>query len=114
VKTMARKVFVLNGPNLNALGKREPGVYGGETLKDIEDGCRAVGKELGLEIDFRQSNHEGAINPPVIEVHITNVHARESFRHVSLVSPVAAGVIAGFGPAGYRLALRALADICDK
>ena len=146
---MARKVFVLNGPNLNALGKREPGVYGGATLKDIEDGCRAVGKQLGLEIDFRQSNHEGvlvdwlheanetavgvvinpgayshtsialhdairAIDPPVIEVHITNVHARESFRHVSLVSPVAAGVLVGFGPAGYQLALRALADICDK
>ena len=146
---MPRKVFVLNGPNLNALGKREPGLYGGKTLSDIEDDCRALGKELDFDIDFRQTNHEGvlvdwlheadekavgvvtnpaayshtsialhdairAISVPVIEVHISNIHARESFRHTSMVSPVAAGVICGLGPDGYTLALRALAGICDS
>lgn len=146
---MARKVFVLNGPNLNSLGKREPGLYGGKTLGDIEKDCRNLGDELGFDIDFRQSNHEGVLvdwlqeadgaatgvvtNPgayahtsialhdairsisiPVIEVHISNIHAREAFRHVSLVSPVAAGVIFGFGANGYNLALRALSDICDS
>ncbi len=146
---MARKVFVLNGPNLNMLGKREPGIYGSKTLRDIEADCHAVGAELGFDIDFRQSNHEGtlvdwlqeaddaavgvvlnpaayshtsiafhdaisAIRPPVVEVHISNVMAREPFRHESMVSPVAAGIIVGFGTDGYTLALRALADICDK
>ncbi len=146
---MARKVFVLNGPNLNALGQREPGLYGGKTLSDIESDCRAVGTELDFDIDFQQTNHEGvlvdwlheadekavgvvtnpaayshtsialhdairAISVPVIEVHISNIHARENFRHTSMVSPVAAGVICGLGPNGYALALRALADICDS
>ncbi len=142
---MARKVFVLNGPNLNALGGREPGIYGGKTLDEIEADCRALGAELGFDIDFRQTNHEGvlvdwlheagktavgvAINPaayghtsialhdairaigiPVIELHLSNIHAREPFRHKTMTAPVCVGVICGFGPAGYTLALQALAN----
>lgn len=142
---MAKRVLVLNGPNLNMLGTREPGIYGAATLADIEALCRATGAELGLEIDFRQSNHEGElvtwiqqamatasgilINPaayshtsvaihdalravglPVAEVHISNIHQREPFRHHSHVSAVAFGVICGFGVTGYRLALMALAE----
>ncbi|WP_165220216.1 type II 3-dehydroquinate dehydratase [Affinirhizobium pseudoryzae] len=144
---MTKTIFVLNGPNLNMLGKREPGIYGGKTLADIEADCRAAGAELGLTIDFRQSNHEGtlvdwlheaadkaagvafnagaythtsvalhdairAISPiPVIEVHISNVHAREEFRHTSMIAPAAKGVICGFGPHSYILALQALKSI---
>ena len=140
-----KTVFVLNGPNLNSLGKREPGIYGGKTLADIEADCRAAGAKLELGIDFRQSNHEGdlvdwiqeagekaaaiIINPgayshtsiavhdavrsvaplPVAEVHLSNIYAREAFRHHSMVSAVAVGVICGFGPLGYTLALQALA-----
>src|ERR1700754_2866671 len=136
-----KTIFVLNGPNLNALGKREPGIYGGKTLAAIEADCKAAGAALGLEIDFRQSNHEGdlvdwiqeagekavgiVINPgayghtsiaihdavrsvaplPVVEVHLSNIHAREAFRHHSMISSVAAGVILAFGPIGYTLAL---------
>ncbi|MET3925258.1 type II 3-dehydroquinate dehydratase [Devosia sp. 2618] len=142
---MAKRVLVLNGPNLNLLGTREPGIYGSETLKDVENLCKQVGDELGLSVDFRQSNHEGElitwihearetadaiiINPagyshtsvaipdalkgvglPVAEVHISNIHQREAFRHHSYVSAVAFGVICGFGVTGYRLALIALAD----
>ncbi len=144
---MSKTIFVLNGPNLNMLGKREPGIYGGKTLADIEADCKATGAELGLTIDFRQSNHEGvlvdwlheaadkaagvafnagaythtsvalhdairAISPiPVIEVHISNVHAREEFRHKSMIAPAAKGVICGFGPQSYILALHALKTI---
>ncbi|HVW57445.1 MAG TPA: type II 3-dehydroquinate dehydratase [Rhizobiaceae bacterium] len=142
---MAKPVFILNGPNLNMLGKREPGIYGGNTLLSIEENCRAAADELNLEIDFRQTNHEGelvtwiqdageqasgiVINPgayshtsialhdairaiaplPVVEVHLSNIHAREAFRHVSMVSPAAKGVICGLGPLGYVFGLRAIA-----
>jgi len=140
---MATPIFILNGPNLNLLGKREPGLYGTGTLADIEKACIARGKDLGLKVDFRQSNLEGVlvdwiqeagekakgivINPgaythtsvaihdairgtglPVIEVHLSNIFARERFRHHSYVSPVAKGVICGLGPLGYTLALEAL------
>ena len=142
---MAKRVLVLNGPNLNMLGTREPGIYGAHTLGDLEALCQATGDELGLSIDFRQSNHEGElvtwiqqaqtgadailINPaayshtsvaihdalkavglPVAEVHLSNIHQREAFRHHSYVSAVAAGVICGFGVTGYRLSLIALAE----
>ena len=140
---MAVPIFILNGPNLNLLGTREPGVYGAASLADIERDCAAAGKRLGLAVDFRQTNHEGVlvdwiqeamgaargivINPgaythtsvavhdairavglPVIEVHISNIFARESFRHRSYVSPVAVGTICGLGPQGYVLALEAM------
>jgi 3-dehydroquinate dehydratase-2 len=140
-----KPVFILNGPNLNALGKREPGIYGGKTLAAIEADCKAAAAELGMGTDFRQSNHEGilvdwiqeagdkaagvvinagaythtsiaihdairSIQPiPVVEVHLSNIHARETFRHVSMIAPVAVGMICGFGPLGYILALKALA-----
>lgn len=137
-------VFVLNGPNLNLLGLREPSIYGATTLADVEDAARATGARLELDVDCRQSNHEGdlvdwiqeartkaqgivlnagalthtsvalhdairAVGVPVIEVHVSNVHARESFRHHSYVSPVAAGIIVGLGVDGYDFALQALA-----
>jgi 3-dehydroquinate dehydratase II len=140
-----KPVYIINGPNLNMLGRREPGLYGAQTLADLEQDCRRTAEELGLGIDFRQSNHEGeligwlqeaadaaagvvlnagaythtsigihdairsAAPVPVVEVHLSNIHAREAFRHVSMVSPVAVGMICGFGPLGYALALRALA-----
>ena len=139
-------VYVLNGPNLNLLGQRQPEIYGSTTLADVERDCKALGVELGLDIAFHQSNHEGAIidlihearlkaqaiviNPaafthtsvaildalnafdgPVIEVHISNVHKRESFRHHSYVSLRAEGVIAGFGIHGYLLALHHVAKL---
>jgi 3-dehydroquinate dehydratase II len=142
---MAKRVLVLNGPNLNLLGTREPQTYGTETLSDIETLCRAAGESLGLSVECRQSNHEGElvtwiqeartaadailINPaayshtsvaihdalraaelPVAEVHLSNIHQRESFRHHSYVSSVAFGVICGFGSLGYKLALEALAQ----
>ncbi len=145
---MSRLVYVLNGPNLNLLGKREPTIYGRETLADVEAECRRVAVECRLEIEFRQSNaehqiidwiHEAreraggiVINPaafthtsvaildalntcdfPIIEVHISNVHRREAFRHHSYVSSVASGVIAGFGTQGYPFALRRLARLMD-
>ncbi|MBN9434181.1 MAG: type II 3-dehydroquinate dehydratase [Bosea sp.] len=140
---MSISVLVLNGPNLNMLGKREPGVYGARTLAEIEAETRTFAESIGVAIDFRQTNHEGvlvdwihealgrfqgiAINPgaythtsvalqdalrsvglPTVEVHLSNVFAREAFRHHSYVSPVALGVICGFGPLGYQLALTAL------
>ncbi len=146
---MAKTVFVLNGPNLNLLGKREPGIYGVSTLDDIAADCAREAEKLGMSVDFRQSNHEGdlvtwiqeageknayvLINPAaythtsvaihdairsaqvtVVEVHLSNIHAREAFRHHSYVSAVAKGVICGFGPEGYRLGLRALAAIAEQ
>lgn len=143
---MTATVFVLNGPNLNLLGKRQPEIYGYETLSDVERACRARTSRQGFEIRFHQSNSEGqiidwiheardagaaiVINPgafthtsvaildalnafdgPVFEVHITNVHKRESFRHHSYVSLRADGVIAGFGTQGYLLALQRVAHI---
>jgi 3-dehydroquinate dehydratase II len=138
-------IYVLNGPNLNLLGARQPEIYGRETLADVEAECRRVGGNLGLEIEFRQTNaefqlidwiHEARkraagiiINPaalshtsiavldalntcefPILEVHITNIHKREEFRHHSFVSQVATGVICGFGTQGYILSLQRLAQ----
>src|SRR5712691_2422614 len=142
---MADTIYVLNGPNLNLLGTRQPVTYGHTTLADVEQLCREAGNRFALAVEFRQSNHEGAIvdwiqeaarekalgivlNPagytttsvaildailaaqiPIIEVHITNIHARESFRHDSYVSRVARAVICGFGVDGYALAISGLA-----
>ncbi|MBV9751592.1 MAG: type II 3-dehydroquinate dehydratase [Hyphomicrobiales bacterium] len=146
---MSRIVFVLNGPNLNLLGKRQPHIYGHETLADVERECQALAKKLKLEIRFHQSNREYeiidwihaareeaggiVINPaafthtsvaildalhacdfPIIEVHISNVHRREAFRHHSYVSMRADGVIAGFGTQGYGFALERLARLIDE
>ena len=146
---MSRIVAVLNGPNLNLLGKRQPEIYGRETLADVEADCRRVGAELGLEIEFRQSNREYeiidwihgyrgraaaiVINPaafthtsvaildalhafegPILEVHISNVHKREDFRHHSYVSAVASGIIVGCGVQGYALALRRIATLIGE
>lgn len=143
---MSNTIFVLNGPNLNMLGKREPGIYGGKTLADIEAECKSAGADLGLLVDFRQSNHEGvlvdwlheasdkaagvainagaythtsvalhdairAIGIPVVEVHISNIHAREQFRHKSMIAPATKGMICGFGPQSYILALHALKNL---
>ena len=149
-----KKILVLNGPNLNLLGTREPAQYGYETLDDVVKLCEAAGARLGIDIECRQSNHEGALldwiheagrevaagrllgivfnagaythtsvalhdgikgaNVPVIELHISNVHAREAFRHHSYISPVARGIIVGFGVKGYALAIEALARLNDE
>jgi 3-dehydroquinate dehydratase-2 len=141
-------VFVLNGPNLNLLGVRDPSVYGHDTLGDIEERCAARAAALDLEIDFRQTNHEGqlvdwiqearetaegiilnagalthtsvavldalfAAGLPVIEVHLSNIFRRESFRHHSYVSLAATGVICGLGAKGYELALDAIASLIE-
>jgi 3-dehydroquinate dehydratase II len=142
--TARRLVLLLNGPNLNLLGRRDPATYGSATLADVEAGAVAAGSALDLDVVCRQSNHEGVlldwvqsapaegfcgivINPgayahysyalrdavdavdiPCIEIHISNVHAREPFRHTSVTAPVMAGFICGCGIAGYELALRAL------
>jgi len=138
-------VYVLNGPNLNLLGKREPHIYGTTTLAEIEQRCRDDCTRLGLQLVFRQSNHEGelvdwvhearesaagiVINPagysftsvalldalkaselPIVEVHLSNIHRRESIYHKSLVSLAAVGVICGLGPVGYTFGLTALAE----
>lgn len=143
---MSDLVLVLNGPNLNLLGSRDPAQYGTTTLADIETSVRARASERGLDVDFRQSNHEGElvewiqqarstaaaviINPaayshtsvairdalemldcPIVEVHLSNIHARETFRHHSYVSAVATGVIAGLGAQGYLLAVDAVAAL---
>jgi 3-dehydroquinate dehydratase II len=146
---VSRIVSVLNGPNLNLLGQRQPEIYGRETLADIETDCRRVGAELGQTIEFHQSNREYeiidwihaargraagiVINPaafthtsvaildalaafdgPIIEVHLSNVHNREPFRHHSFVSPVASGVIVGCGAQGYVFALRRIATLIEE
>lgn len=141
-----KTVYILNGPNLNLLGQRQPEIYGRETLADVGDACAALGAELGLDVQLFQSNHEGVIvdtihearheaagiiiNPgalshtsvaildalnafdgPVMEVHISNIHKREEFRHHSFVSARAEGVIAGLGTEGYKAAVRRLAQL---
>lgn len=146
---MTQSVMVLNGPNLNLLGQREPGIYGAHTLADVEARCRTVCAKHGFTLQFHQSNHEGELidwlhaagaaqargelvgvvfnagaythtsvalhdaikgaQVKVIELHISNVHAREPFRHHSFLSPAVQGVIAGFGVDGYQLAINALA-----
>jgi 3-dehydroquinate dehydratase-2 len=147
---MATTVYVLNGPNLNLLGTREPDVYGRTTLKDVEAMCRDAGKRHGFDIAFHQSNHEGAlvdwiqearakaaagivINPaaythtsvaildallaasiPTVEVHISNVHARDVFRRHSYISPAAKAVLCGFGVNGYVLAIDGLAAMLQS
>jgi 3-dehydroquinate dehydratase-2 len=143
---MILPVYVLNGPNLNLLGTREPEIYGRATLADIEKAATARAKQHGLKIVFRQSNHEGelvdwiqearskgsgviinpggyshtsialldalkALDKPVIEVHLSNPHRREAFRHHSYVSEAAKGVICGFGSTGYLLAVEAMAEL---
>jgi len=140
-------IAVLNGPNLNLLGEREPSVYGSETLADIERRCVTRADALALDVDFRQSNHEGElvtmvqdlrhsagvvinagaythtsialrdalmlVDGPIIEVHLSNVHAREAFRKRSYISEIATGVIVGCGPLGYELAVSAVAAALD-
>jgi len=141
-----KRILVIHGPNLNLLGSRQPGIYGGMTLKEIDEDLIRAGQELGVEVGTFQSNQEGeiveriqaasregygaiVINPaafthtsvairdalaavglPFVEVHISNIHAREPFRRKSLLSDLASGVIAGFGPFGYRLALAGAHD----
>ena len=142
---MAFTVLVINGPNLNLLGLREPAVYGRETLADLDALCQVEGEALGLNVDCRQSNHEGVILDwihaarettsailinagafshtsqaipdalraypgMIVEIHLSNIHAREAFRHHSHISAVATAVVVGLGSAGYRLALRAVAE----
>ena len=147
---MTKTIYVLNGPNLNLLGTREPEKYGRASLADVEKLCRAAGKRHGMAVVFHQSNVEGeivnwiqearrkkavgivlnaagytttsvaildallAVKLPVIETHITNIHARESFRQKSLVSKAAKAVICGFGIAGYALAIDGLAGMIKK
>jgi 3-dehydroquinate dehydratase-2 len=138
-------LLILNGPNLNLLGTRQPDIYGAATLADIEVLCRDTAAEFGMDIECLQSNHEGALvdaihaargthngivlnagayshtsvalhdaivgtEMAVIEVHISNIHARESFRHHSFITPAAVGMISGVGVQGYSLAVRALAE----
>jgi len=136
-------LLILNGPNLNLIGTRQPDIYGATTLAEIEELCVQVASDLGASVDFRQSNQEGDLvdaihqargnkdgivlnagaythtsialmdaissaEVPTIELHLSNIHAREEFRHKSYIAPVAVGQICGFGPNGYRLAIQAL------
>jgi 3-dehydroquinate dehydratase-2 len=149
-----KKVLVINGPNLNLLGLREPDQYGHDTLASVETLCKEAGDKLGVTVECRQSNHEGVLidwiheagrevaagtmlgvvmNPgaythtsvalhdaikgasvPLIEFHISNVHARESFRHHSFISPAARGIIVGLGVKGYAIAIDALVQVSSK
>jgi 3-dehydroquinate dehydratase-2 len=144
-----KRILVLHGPNLNALGTREPAIYGRATLDDIRLLLEALAPDLGCEVECRQTNHEGVLidalhsakgstdgvllNPgglthssvalrdavvasglPVVEVHLSNPFARETFRHTSLISGAAVGVVLGFGPAGYGLALRGLVGVLSR
>jgi 3-dehydroquinate dehydratase II len=146
---MNKPIYVLNGPNLNLLGTREPEIYGTDTLEDVRAACEARAEELGYKVEFHQSNHEGALidwiheartngsalilnaaglshtsialhdgvktlTIPTIEVHLSNPHKRESFRHISYISSVAHGVIAGFGLTSYILAIEAAAQLCER
>ena len=147
--TATRTVMVLNGPNLNLLGRRDPAVYGTATLADVEALCRAEGENLGLRVDCRQSNHEGllidwiheafgagaaivgnfgaythtsiaimdalaVVTAPVVEVHISDIHAREEFRHRSYVGMVADAAVIGQGVGGYATALRRVVELWDR
>lgn len=144
-----KSVWVINGPNLNLLGVREPGVYGSQGLRNIEDALRKQAESAGIEITFFQSNHEGAIidriheamgqadgillnpgalthysyavrdaissvNIPTVEVHLSNIHARESFRHISVIAPVCVGQISGFGANSYALGFMALMNVLER
>jgi 3-dehydroquinate dehydratase II len=144
-----KPIYILNGPNLNLLGLREPNLYGNETIMDLETRCAAKAKALGHSVVFRQTNTEGelidwiheaqskgcgiiingaaythtsvalhdalkAVNMPTIEVHLSNIYKREPFRHHSYISPVAHGVICGFGGQSYELALEGLASVLNS
>ena len=146
---MPKPIFVLNGPNLNLLGQREPQVYGSDTLADVQAACEATAREMGVEVVFRQSNHEGVLidwvqearkaasalvlNPagyghtsvalldalrtltiPVVECHLSNPAARESYRRRSYVAEAAAGAVSGFGAMSYTLALQAAAQLAQR
>lgn len=145
----APTILILNGPNLNMLGIRQPEIYGSETLADIETACASHAAGLGLGVDFRQSNHEGvlvdwvqqargsmagiiinagaythtsvalldalfAVELPAVEVHLSNIHQREEFRHHSFISKAARGMICGFGSHGYILALDAISRLVHR
>ena len=143
---MTKPIYILNGPNLNLLGQREPEIYGSTSLADIEALCKGQAGDAGLGVEFRQTNSEGelvdwvqeaghqacalvinagaythtsialrdalaSLSISIIEVHLSNIFAREDFRHHSHVSPFATGVVCGLGPVGYRLAIQAVCDI---
>ena len=150
MKENSKKILVINGPNLNMLGKREPEIYGSLSLDQINDELLQLALPLGLEIDFFQSNHEGAIidkihdafsedidgiiiNPgalthtsialrdallllscPIVEIHLSNIYKRETFRHKSMLADIVTGQISGFGDYGYQMALNAMANLINK